>query len=94
MAAQEVRVDGESMQSSKAESAVMLDGVEALNYVDIILDERPDRVLQSLNDSGSQLTIIKRNILDGYDYTICGSLKIRGLFGSLTNADLTYLTVI
>jgi hypothetical protein len=93
VAAQEVRVDGESMQSSKAESAVMLDGVEALNYVDIILDERPDRVLRSLNDSGSQLTIIKRNILDGYDYPLCGSVKIRRLFGSPTNADLTYLTV-
>jgi hypothetical protein len=67
--------------------------VEALTYVDVMLQEVPGKVIRSLNDSGSQLSIVNKEVLRGHAYPICGSVKIRGLLGAPATAELTYLTV-
>ena len=76
-----------------SESRVLQDCVESLTYVDIMLKEVPGKVVRSLNDSGSQLTIVNKKVLQGHAYPVCGSVQIRGLLGAPATAELTYLTV-
>ncbi len=67
--------------------------MSALQYVHLVVNEIPNRVIRSLNDSGSQLTIINKKVLEGYQYPVCGVLKIRGLFGSPVDAELSQITL-
>jgi hypothetical protein len=64
-----------------------------LRYVNLIVTEIPNRVIRSLNDSGSQLTIVNKKVLDGYQYPVCGVVKVRGLFGSPVDAELSHITL-
>jgi hypothetical protein len=71
----------------------IVDCVEALSYVNVTIKEVPGKVIRALNDSGSQLTIVKTTVLEGHAFPACGSVKIRGLLGAPVAADLTYLTI-
>jgi hypothetical protein len=64
-----------------------------LRYVNLIVTEIPNRVIRSLNDSGSQLTIVNKKVLEGYQYPVCGVVKVRGLFGSPVDAELSQITL-
>lgn len=71
----------------------LLDCVETLTYVDVMVTEVPGKVIRALNDSGCQLSIIKKQVLNGYTYPACGTVQIRGLLGNADTADLTYLSL-
>jgi hypothetical protein len=71
----------------------IVDCVMALSYVNVTVKEISGKVIRALNDSGSQLTIVKRTVLEGHAFPACGSVKIRGLLGASVAADLTYLSI-
>ena len=64
-----------------------------LQYVPLHIRELDKAVDRCLNDSGSQIAIIRRNILDTFPFKRIGQIHIRGLVGDSIQAELTYLNI-
>ena len=81
-------VMAESLQSPQS----IADNIATLKYVKVAIDGI-DHSLNALNDSGSQINLIRRSIIPENKMQTVGRIAIRGAFGDAIQTDVALLSI-
>ena len=84
----DLSVEGRSLQCVGLAESV--NDIAELSYCNIIINETGHTV-RCLNDSGCQIVIVNKRILNNFDYQVCGQINVRGVVGDAVKCDLSYL---
>jgi hypothetical protein len=68
------------------------DNISTLKYVKVAIDG-VDNNLEALNDSGSQINLIRRSIIPDGKMQMVGRIAIRGAFGAPVQTDAAFLSI-
>ena len=87
-------------QSSVTEMPVLVDPVvtpmlSTLKYIEVKINDASfcSKSCPALCDSGSEICVINKSVLDDHPYNACGKIRLRGIVGTPVEADLVNFTI-
>jgi len=81
--------NGLELMTELDDNILLTEHFAKLRYVDVMLSVNNDKAKVScLCDGGAEMCVIRSNIVQGWDLTFIGTVKLRGLFGASVLAKL------